>query len=64
MQAVHCGNHKGKFAIAFLPMNDEKEIKAANDRCLYQEVYNRRDDLRLLGIPESTDTENASNTSR
>ena len=33
---------------------NEKEIKLSNDRCLYQEVYNRRENLRFLGIPEST----------
>ena len=37
--------------------DNQKEIKAANDRCLYQEVYNRRENLRLLGIPESMDIE-------
>lgn len=36
---------------------NEKEIKLSNDRCLYQEVYNRRENLRFLGIPESTGTE-------
>ncbi|KAL9961129.1 hypothetical protein ACROYT_G030020 [Oculina patagonica] len=40
--------------------DNQKEIKAANDRCLYQEVYNRRENLRLLGVPESSDTENTS----
>ena len=40
--------------------DNQKEIKAANDRCLYQEVYNRRENLRLLGIPESMDIENTS----
>ena len=40
--------------------DNQKEIKATNDRCLYQEVYNRRENLRLLGIPESMDTENTS----
>ena len=37
--------------------DNQKEIKDANDRCLYQEVYNRRENLRLLGIPESMDIE-------
>ena len=27
---------------------NEKEIKLTNDRCLYQEVYNRRENLRFL----------------
>ena len=31
---------------------NEKEIKLTNDRCLYQEVYNRRENLRFLGLPE------------
>ena len=31
---------------------NEKEIKLANDRCLYQEVYYRRENLRFLGLPE------------
>ena len=35
---------------------NEKEIKL-NDRCLYQEVYNRRENLRFLGFPEATGTE-------
>ena len=35
----------------------EKEIKLTNDRCLYQEVYNRRENLRFLGFPEATHTE-------
>ena len=36
---------------------NEKEIKLTNDRCLYQEVYNRRENLRFLGFPEATGTE-------
>ena len=40
--------------------DNQKEIKDANDRCLYQEVYNRRENLRLFGIPQSMDTENTS----
>ena len=36
---------------------NEKEIKLTNDRCLYQEVYNRRENLRFLGFPETTGTE-------
>ena len=35
----------------------EKEIKRINDRCLYQEVYNRRENLRFLGFPEATSNE-------
>ena len=35
---------------------NEKEIKLTNDRCLYQEVYNRRENLRFLGFPEATST--------
>ena len=31
---------------------NRKKIKAVNDRCLYHEVYNRRENLRFLGIPE------------
>ena len=34
---------------------NQKEIKLSNERCLYQEVYNRRENLRFLGIPESID---------
>ena len=30
----------------------EKEIKLTNDRCLNQEVYIRRENLRFLGLPE------------
>ena len=36
---------------------NEKEIKLTNDRCLYQEVYNRRENLRFLGFPQTTGTE-------
>ena len=36
---------------------NEKEIKLTNDRCLYQKVYNRRENLRFLGFPEATGTE-------
>ena len=36
---------------------NEKEIKVTNDRCLYQEVYNRRENLRFLGFPEATGSE-------
>ena len=32
---------------------NRKEFKAVNDRCLYHEVYNRRENLRFLGIPET-----------
>ena len=35
----------------------EKEFKLINDRCLYQEVYNRRENLRFLGFPEATSNE-------
>ena len=35
----------------------EKEIKLINDRCLYQEVYNRSENLRFLGFPEATSNE-------
>ena len=37
--------------------NAEKEIKLINDRCLYQEVYNRRENLRFLGFPDATSNE-------
>ena len=37
--------------------DSEKEIKLTNDRCLYEKVYNRRENLRLLGFPEATTTE-------
>ena len=37
--------------------DSEKDIKLTNDRCLYQEVYNRRENLRFLGFPEATTTE-------
>ena len=37
--------------------DSEKEIKLTNDRCLYQEVYIRRENLRFLGFPEATTTE-------
>ena len=37
--------------------DSEKEIKLTDDRCLYQEVYNRRENLRFLGFPEATTTE-------
>ena len=33
--------------------NDDK-IKELEDKLLYQEVYNRRENLRFFGIPEST----------
>ena len=36
---------------------NEKEIKLINDRCLYQEVYNRGENLRFLGFPEATSNE-------
>ena len=36
---------------------NEKEIKLINDRCLYQEVYYRRENLRFLGFPEATSNE-------
>ena len=36
---------------------NEKEIKLINDRCLYQEVYNRRENLRFLGFPKATSNE-------
>ena len=32
---------------------NRKEIKAVNYRCLYLEVYNRRENLHFLGIPET-----------
>ena len=37
--------------------DSEKEIKLTNDRCLYEKVYNRRENLRFLGFPEATTTE-------
>ena len=43
---------------------NENKIKLSNDRCLYQEVYNRRENLRFLGIPESTSTEEDTSTSK
>ena len=36
---------------------NEKEIKLINDRCLYQEVYNRRENLRFFGFPGATSNE-------
>ena len=33
---------------------NEDKIKELEDKLLYQEVYNRRENLRLFGIPEST----------
>ena len=33
---------------------NEDEIKELEDKLLYQEVYNRRENLRFFGIPEST----------
>ena len=35
---------------------NEKEIKLTNDRCLYQEVYNRRENLRFWGFTEAMGT--------
>ena len=43
---------------------NENKIKSSNDRCLYQEVYNRWENLRFLGIPESTSTEEDTSTSK
>ena len=37
--------------------DSEKEIKLTNDRCLYHEVHNRGENLRFLGFPEATTTE-------
>ena len=34
-----------------------KEIKLTKDRCLCQEVYNRRENLRFSDFPEATGTE-------
>ena len=31
----------------------EIKVKVVNDRCLYHEVYNRRENLRFLGFPET-----------
>ena len=33
---------------------NEDKIKEVEDKLLYQEVYNRRENLRFFGIPEST----------
>ena len=33
---------------------NEDKIKKLEDKLLYQEVYNRRENLRFFGIPEST----------
>ena len=33
---------------------NEDKIKECEDKLLYQEVYNRRENLRFFGIPEST----------
>ena len=33
---------------------NEDKIKDLEDKLLYQEVYNRRENLRFFGIPEST----------
>ena len=33
---------------------NEEKIKELEDKLLYQEVYNRRENLRFFGIPEST----------
>ena len=33
---------------------NEDKIKELEDKLLYQEVYNRRENLRFFGIPEST----------
>ena len=40
-------------------LNDDK-IKELEDKLLYQEVYNRRENLRFFGIPESA-TESSPN---
>ena len=32
----------------------ENKIKELEDKLLYQEVYNRRENLRFFGIPEPT----------
>ena len=37
--------------------NNLQEIKALTQRIMYQEVYNRRENLRFLGIPESDPNE-------
>ena len=34
-----------------------QEIKALTQRIMYQEIYNRRENLRFLGIPESNPNE-------
>ena len=33
--------------------SNEREIKFLKERLLYQEVYNRRENLRFVGIPEN-----------
>ena len=35
----------------------QKQFLSGRGRCLYQEVYNRRENLRFLGFPEATHTE-------
>ena len=35
---------------------NEKDRKLTNDRCLYQNVYNRRENLRFLGFPKAIGT--------
>ena len=39
---------------------NEDKIKELEDKLLHQEVYNRRENLRFFGIPEST-TESSPN---
>jgi len=34
---------------------NEVKIEELEDKILYQEVYNRRDNLRFFGFPESAD---------
>ena len=44
--------------------SNECETKSLKERLLYQEVYNRRKDMRFIGIPENEEVneENASET--
>ena len=35
---------------------NEKDMKLTNDRCLYQKVYSRRENLRFLGFPKAIGT--------
>ena len=44
--------------------NTERETKFLKERLLYKEVYNRRENLRFIGIPENegVNEENTSET--